>query len=91
MTLSNHARTRCQQRSVSHDGLMAAIDWGRPYSQPQGRTAYFLGRRQVGEAKCRGVNIRGFQGTVVVVSDDDVVITVVRAQNPRRLKRWGRR
>ena len=83
--LTLHAEQRSQQRAVSKAHIDAAIAWGRPYYQRQGRVAYFLGRK---EAQLAGAV--ALKNTVVVVGPDGVIITTIRTDNPRRLRKVGR-
>ena len=45
ITLSLHASQRSHQRAVGRLAIEACVSWGHPIRQPQGRTAFHLGRR----------------------------------------------
>lgn len=87
MTLaSEHASRRMQQRAIPPLAVDAAIGWGRPIRQVEGRTAFFLGEREVSRARKQGEDVRTFEGTAVVVGRDGGLITVLRIERPNRLK-----
>jgi hypothetical protein len=84
---SDHARRRCRQRAVRREAIAAALDWGRPIHQRGGRTAWFLGRREVEHAAREGIDLSSHEGTSVVTGRDGGIITVIRCHDPRRMKR----
>lgn len=87
MTWSKHAKRRSQQRAISTEAILAALDWGRLIRQRSGRRAYHLGRREVEAAAKAGVRLERFRGTAVVLGSDQGVITVLRTSDRRRLAR----
>ena len=84
---TNHARIRCQQRAVSKAAIYAAMDWGNVFRQEKGRTAYYLGDRDVTHARAQGVRVDMYCGTLVVLGPDSTLITVGRFRRPRKSKR----
>lgn len=84
---SDHGSRRRQQRGVRRGHIDAALSWGRCFHQRRGRCAYYVGRREVADARAEAVDIRPFEGTALVVSSDGEVVTVIKVTNPRRLRR----
>lgn len=85
--LSRHAARRAAQRGITPSAADATVRWGLPIRQRGGRTAYFLGKRQVAAAAASGEDVSCFEGTVAVLSRDGSVVTLIRAVSPRRLRR----
>lgn len=88
---SPHALKRMRDRRVSAESVDAALRWGFPIRQKDGRCVYFLGRRHVEKAAVQGEHLAETTGLAVVVGRDDGVITVIRTPRPNRLKRHERR
>lgn len=92
MEWTRHAETRCAQRAVPRRYVQLALDWGTPVAQKQGRTAYHLGVRDAQRARLKGAAIpERALGVIVVVSRDEVVVTVVRSTDRSRLRMAGGR
>lgn len=86
LSLSHHARVRQAQRAISEEAIYAALDYGRRQKQRDGRTAWYIGHKQVAQAKRKRVDISDYQGTLVVQSSDGMIVTVVKTQNPRNFR-----
>lgn len=80
-----HARWRKQQRGISDEAIRTAIDWGREFPVGNGRTGFFLGRREVRLASLTGDDLRTHARTVVIVDGTNLVVTTYRASRPRHL------
>ena len=89
MKMSQHAQQRSQQRAVNHQRIEATLRWGRTFHQRGGRTAYFLGHRDAKRALKHGVDVTRHTNTAVVVAQDETIITVIRTDDPRRLRLRG--
>ena len=85
--LSKHAERRGQQRGIRAAHVEATLDRGRCYHQRGGRCAYYLGKREVRHAAAQNVDVRAYEGTVVVVACDGDLVTVIKVSSPRRLRR----
>lgn len=88
-SISSHASRRKQQRAITDSQLDLVLDWGRQWRQPGGRTAFFLGRRDVRLASNRGVDLRDALHVAAVVADNGLVITTIKSADARRLRRPG--
>lgn len=87
---SEHARRRQQQRAACDQAVDAALRWGRLIRQSHHRLAYFLGEKEVRQAARAGESIACFRGTIVVQAADNTLVTVIRSQNSRKLRRMAR-
>ena len=85
-TLSNHARDRIDSRGVSLESVEIALRWGRR-SWSHGDRLVRLDRRCVARARRLGIRVDAHEGTMVVLSPDDVVVTAWRNRTPHRLRR----
>ena len=83
--MTEHAARRSQQRATCEEAIEATISYGMEYRQP-GRTAFYLGWRQVEAALRHGLNLQRFERTVVVLADDGAIVTVIRASHTRRIR-----
>ena len=75
-----HFVNGCQQ------AVQAVLDWGLAYPRPARHAVYFLGRRQVNTAARLGVDLRRFENTAIVFSQDGVVVTAIRTRSTRRFR-----
>lgn len=87
--VTRHARSRAQQRSIREEQIDIALGYGACIKQPEGRRAYHLGRREIALARKAGVELEGLRGLTVVVARDGALITLIRSEDRRRLKRFG--
>ncbi len=87
VTLTPHASRRSQQRAIRPEVVDQVLEWGRVILQPQGRTAYFLGRRDVARLKRQGVDVSAAE-SVAVVTRDNAVLTVIRTTDLTRLRTY---
>lgn len=87
---SAHARRRQQQRAARDKAIDATLRWGRLIRQTQRRSAYFLGEKEVRHAAQAGEPIGRYLGTIVVQAADSTLVTVIRSNNCRRLRRMAR-
>ncbi len=88
---TRHARIRAQQRSIRLEQIDIVLAYGACIKQPEGRRAYHLGRREVALARKAGVELEGLCGLIVVVARDGALVTLIRSDDRRRLKRYGQR
>ncbi len=75
--LTRHARSRAQSRCIPIHQIDLAFDWGREV-RIRGARIFAVGRREVAEARRRGVDISAAEGIHVVCSNEGNVITVYR-------------
>jgi hypothetical protein len=80
-----HAMRRSQQRATSEAAIEATMAYGVEIRQ-SGRTAFYLGWRQVRAVARQGVDLLPYEGTAVVVADDGAIITVIRCSDTRKLR-----
>ena len=88
--LSPHARDRVDQRTVTVEGIEAALRWGRR-TRSHHDHVYRLDRRSVARAREHGVRVEAHAGTHVVLTPDHTVRSVWCNHNPPRLRAWTRR
>jgi hypothetical protein len=90
MNESRHSRVRKAQRAISDEQAQFALKWGAAIRQPNGRTAYHVGRDSIDDATIAGVPIPDrVEGVTVVVASDNTVVTTVRTTDRRRLRTTG--
>lgn len=87
---SHHAQARQQQRATGDEAVDAALRWGLMIRQAHHRIAYFLGKKSVQQAARAGESIERHLGTTVVQAADSTLVTVIRSQNCRKLRRMAR-
>lgn len=86
--LTRHAGLRASQRGVSIEAIDAALAWGREIHVGGGVLECRLDRRSVAQARRTGVDLKAFEGTIVIVSvRDGRVVTAYRNRHPRRVRR----
>lgn len=92
MFLTPHAARRAQQRSAQQNQIELVVSCGRRWHQREGRNLFYVGRRDLKHWLRRGVDLSDCEGLAVVVAADGAVVTVVRTDDMRKLKRacWGR-
>ena len=83
-----HAERRSRQRRIPPAIVETVLQWGREIRQPDGRCAYFVGRRDLKRAARNGVDLHDAL-SVAVITKETGVITVIRTQNVARLRRYG--
>lgn len=88
---SRHARERQQHRAVSEEQQRLVVKHGRKIRQPGGRVAYFVGYAEAVRDPDAPAELLDCLNTAVVLADDQTVVTVIRTNDVRRLRRWGRR
>jgi len=80
VVLSKHAKKRSQQRGIRPEAIEWALRLGRAYHVRDGLIAFHLGRRQIRQARDRGVRIDDFADIAVLVDRHPngtiVVVTV---------------
>ena len=84
-----HAWRRISGRSISQDGIEAALTYGRCYLN-QGRTIYRLDRRSIKKAISKGVEsslLHSFEGIHVVIGEEGEIVTVYRNRKGKRVPR----
>ncbi|MCB9795190.1 MAG: hypothetical protein H6741_21005 [Alphaproteobacteria bacterium] len=84
--LTKHAWKRLCGRGVSRASITAALRWGRR-TWSHGELHYFLGKRAVKAARRQGVRVDAHEGTTVILSLDDQIVTVYRNRQPKRRRR----
>jgi TPR repeat protein len=85
--LTEHAARRMHQHGIRRNAVQAALWYGEAVEQ-NGATAFFLGRRHL-PAGLRPAQAARLEGTTVVLSRDDRIVTVFR--NAAGLRRVMRR
>ena len=78
ISTTRHAAQRCSRRGVSDQALAWALEHGR-IVYTTGARFHFLGRQEIQEACACGADRRAVEkchGLVILVGDDDRVITV---------------
>ena len=81
-----HAWRRISGRSISEEGIEAALVHGRRYWN-QGREVYRLDRRSIRKAKQFGLQLDAFEGIHVVVGNNGEIITVYRNKTGKKIPR----
>ena len=81
--LTSHSRLRCAQRNISVDELDMVLSLGKEIRRT-GVTFYFLGKRNVPFAARSSERMQKLVGTVLLVGDDDAIITVYRNESALR-------
>ena len=88
MQLSHHARKRASQRSIKTTHIEYTLSWGTIIRQKEGRLAYHMGKKDWKLACKKGHPIpESVIGVIVIVTKDNVLVTVARSTNRIRLKR----
>lgn len=80
---SYHAKRRATRRSITHSDLDFILDYGRTI-QRTGITFYFLARKDLLAAGPQASRAAHLEGTVVLVSTDQEIITVYRNRKALR-------
>ena len=84
-----HAWRRISSRSISEEGIEAALAYGRYYLN-QGRAVYRLDRRSIKKATQDGVSsshLRPYEGIHVVIGREGEIVTVYRNKRGKRVPR----
>ena len=81
-----HAWKRVSGRSISSEGIDAALVYGRRYWN-QGREVYRLDRRSIQKAKRMGVELQQFEGVHVVIGNEGRIVTAYRNKKGKRIPR----
>ncbi len=84
-----HAERRSRQRRIPPAVVETVLQWGREIRQPDGRYAYFVGRRDLKRAARSGVDVHEAL-SVAVITKETGVITVIRTQDVSKLRRFGK-
>ncbi len=90
MVISAHARGRMQSRAIPREVVMRVLHHGRTVSI-RGAELVVVGRREIREARRRGLDLAACGGVHVVVAGGGLVVTVYRNQSLRGLKPVSRR
>ncbi|MCH8517785.1 MAG: hypothetical protein LAT68_15810 [Cyclobacteriaceae bacterium] len=86
ITLTQHAKVRQAQRGVSTDAVKMVQVYGQRHRGLGGKIIFFLGHRDVREAKeLDGIDISMHVNTAVVESPDGVVLTVLKVDSPKKI------
>lgn len=81
-----HFTERQRQRRISDERIWLALNWGQTYYQGD-QKVYFLGRKQLGRAQrvlgkmFSEDEMQKADGTVVVVANDNALVTTYRNPN----------
>ena len=75
--MTRHAWDRSRMRKIPTTAVDAALIYGSVRTR-RGATYYILGWREVERMLDEGLDLTSFEGTYVVCSNDDQVITVYR-------------
>jgi hypothetical protein len=81
-----HAWRRISGRSISEEGIEAALVHGRRYWN-QGREVYRLDRRSIIKAKKYGAELYPYEGVHVVIGDSGEIITAYRNRTGKKIPR----
>ena len=81
-----HAWRRISSRSISEEGIEAALIHGRRYWN-QGREVYRLDRRSVIKAKRNGLDLHSYEGVHVVMGDHGEIVTAYRNKTGKKIPR----
>jgi len=85
LDMSEHATRRSFARRIPFDSVLAACMHGREV-HTRGAVLYVIGKKEVARARMSGEDISRCQGVHVVCSREDMVLTVYRNQDLRRLR-----
>ena len=85
---TRHGWERFSERAIRREGLHAALKHGRR-TFSAGCEVFFLGRREVAEARANGLDLSRHMGIHVVVDPSGTVVTTFRSQQRRRC--WQRK
>ncbi len=93
---SKHARERQQQRSFSDVAVAVVESYGRLVRQRGQRWALFVGRKEVKQARAKGLRLDAYENHAVVFAADGTIVTVIKSPDLSRLARrkeatWRRR
>ncbi len=91
--ITAHALRRMGGRRIPAAAVEAALQWGR-VRRLRGAEIYAIGRRDVERLRAGGVDLRDYEGVLVVcAADTGVVLTVYRnaSLRPLRERRRGHR
>lgn len=87
---SDHARSRCAQRSIADKDIDIVMTWGTDVRQHDGRIAYHLGLREAARARSDGFDVpESALGVAVVVAGDGTIVTAIRSHDRQRLRSHG--
>jgi len=87
LRLSPHAELRAAQRNLSYEDLVYVYRWGRSL-RLTGIVFYTVGRRDVPQCDRHSSELSRLVGTTLLVSHDNVVITVIRNERYIRKLRY---
>lgn len=87
LAFTDHATRRSRTRNVPTNVVPIVMAYGQSWRQADGRVAYFVGKRQVAQAAQWRIDLAAVLHVAVVVADDGAVLTVVRTDDPKRIKR----
>jgi len=93
--LTDHARRRMSERSISPNAVATVLLYGRD-THVRGAVIYAVGRKEILASRQRGRDLSTCEGIHVVCASDGQVITTYRNHDfrslkPRRRHRFGRR
>lgn len=88
-SLTKHAYERMTTRSISRTAIEATLEFGRCV-EIRGAQIFAIGRKEVEKYRRDGVDLREFEGTVVVTASG-AVLTVYRNNDFRSLRTRHRR
>ena len=87
LAFTDHATRRSRTRNVPTNVVPIVMAYGQSWRQADGRVAYFVGKRQVAQAAAHQLDLTHALHVAVVVSGDGAVLTVLRTDDPKRIKR----
>jgi hypothetical protein len=94
MHISDHASRRAQQRSVSRAAIAVVMRFADiEHPNTRGRRSFALSAKAVAEAHQAGFStivVEEASTTVLVVASDDTVVTVLRGNFSRRVRKARR-
>lgn len=80
---TKHGELRVAQRKIGRRGVKAALLFGRE-RRSKGALVYRLDRRRLRRLKRLGRELRRHEGTTVVMSAEDRVVTAYRSSRSRK-------
>lgn len=75
---TRHALQRQRERGISDQAIDATLRWGKTLSRQDGRREFLLDLEQTMVAQAHGEELMPYLGTVAIVGNGGVVITVFR-------------
>lgn len=88
LLMTPHAETRAQKRVIDNDAIALILAYGEEIEQGADRIAYFIGDAQIAQ-HAEEVDLSRLRNMAVVLAEDSVVVTVIRTNGCRRLRKFS--